>query len=77
MNNNYQEQLTTIRELTTVFLGQLSDLPMSLEIEAKVKPRIAELERELAEETPDLVTIRDLIALIRDTLDEIPRKWVH
>ncbi len=77
MNEDYREQLAAIRELTTVFLSQISDLSVSLEIEARVDPKIAELERELATDTPDLVTIRDLIALVRDILEEVPRQWVH
>ena len=69
MSEYYQKQVDVLREMATVFMGQISDMPLSPEEKAKIDPRIIELQRELAEDAPDLVTIRDLIALIKDIID--------
>ena len=60
---------SVIREMATVFMGQISDMPLSPKAKANIDPRIIELQRELAEDVPDLVTIKDLIELIRDIID--------
>ena len=69
MSENYQKQVETIRKLAAVFLDQIAGFPVPPEIEAKVDKWIDELELELAKDAPDLVTIRDLIELIRDIID--------
>ena len=69
MSEHYQKQVDVIRDLATVFMGQISELTLSPAAKPKIDPRIAQLERELSEDAPDLVTIRDLIELIRDIVN--------
>ena len=69
MSEHYQKQVDVIRDLATVFMDHIPELTLSPEAKAKIDPRIIELQRELAEEAPDLVTIRDLIVLIKDIVD--------
>ena len=77
MSEYYQKQVDVIREMATVFMGQISDIPLSPEEKAKIDPRIIELQRELAEDAPDFVTIRDLIEQIRDIIDGARQILLH
>ena len=69
MSEHYQKKVDVIPEMATVIMGQISDMALSPEAKAKINPRIIELQCELAEDARDLVTIRDLIELIRDIVD--------
>jgi hypothetical protein len=77
MNELYQKQLSAIRELVTVLLGQISELSLPSEIETKIDQRVDELELEMAKDTPDLFTIRDLVVIVKEIINEVPQFRRH
>jgi hypothetical protein len=69
MNELYQMQVAAIREVVPMLSNQVAEMSLSQGIETKVRHVTDELEMILAEDSPDLEEIRDLVASIWEILD--------